>query len=225
VEWSAVAARLREYAAARPRPAAEQCELCGAGIDAAHGHLVDVQTRRLLCACRPCYLLFTHDGAGGARRAAEERPEAQAGGPKLRAVPERYQLVPELCDEGVEWDALQLPIGLAFLFRNSQTGRVTAIYPSPAGATESELPLEEWDHMGAAIPSLTTLQPDVEAVIVRRRLDGPGGDALIVPIDACYELVGAVRRTWRGFQGGDEVWQAIEDFFAVARQRAEGVDA
>ena len=30
-----------------------------------HGHVVNVPRRTLLCVCRPCYLLFTHEGAGG----------------------------------------------------------------------------------------------------------------------------------------------------------------
>jgi hypothetical protein len=35
-----------------------------------------------------------------------------------------------------------------------------------------------------------------------------------VPIDRCYELVGRMRRHWRGFDGGDEVRAQIEVFFA-----------
>src|SRR5581483_11811527 len=97
-------------------------DFCGAGIGVEHGHLVDVPRRALLCVCRPCYLLFTHDGAGGAR---------------FRAVPQRYAAVPELAGTSEHWESLQVPIGLAFFFRNSATGRTTAFYPSPAGATES----------------------------------------------------------------------------------------
>jgi hypothetical protein len=38
-------------------------------------------------------------------------------------------------------------------------------------------------------------------------------------IDACCELVGRVRRHWKGFSGGDEAWSEIETFFATARRR------
>ena len=38
-------------------------------------------------------------------------------------------------------------------------------------------------------------------------------DALIVPIDACYELVGRIRHTWSGIHGGDEVIREIDAFF------------
>jgi Family of unknown function (DUF5947) len=208
VEWPAVAERLRQYAAARdPTPSsAERCELCGANIEPEHGHLVNVPARTLLCVCRPCSLLFTHDGAGGAR---------------FRAVPQRYELLSGLDAARESWESFQIPIGLAFFFRNSTTGRTTAFYPSPAGATESELPLDSWDALVRAVPQLSTLAADVEAVLVRRS-DAGVSDALIVPIDACYELVGRIRRAWRGFHGGDEVWREIDGFFMRATERARG---
>jgi Family of unknown function (DUF5947) len=209
-QWPAVAERLREYAARRAQASAGlsgaegRCEFCGADIEEAHGHLVDLPRRQLLCVCRPCYLLFTHDGAGGAR---------------FRAVPERYQLVPEFAAVPELWERLQVPIGLAFFFASSATGRTTAFYPSPAGATESELSLDAWQQAGSAVPALARMAPDVEAFLVRRAARAV--DALIAPIDACYELVGRIRRAWRGFQGGDEVWQEIDDFFGRVRARAE----
>lgn len=226
IEWPAVAERLREYAAAARRGQApdERCELCGSAIDAEHGHLVNLPSRTLLCVCRPCYLLFTHDGSGGAR---------------FRAVPQRYRVLPNFAAAVDGWELLQIPIGLVFFFRNSATDRTTAFYPSPAGATESELPLDAWDALIREVPALSTLAADVEALLVRRSPgalgDSPSGppvrtegcdrpaatDALIVPIDACYELVGRIRRSWRGFQGGDEVWREIDEFFARSTARAE----
>ena len=216
VEWPAVAERLRAFAARRNRQAAlEVCELCGAAIEEEHGHLVNAANRALLCACRPCYLLFTHDGAGGSR---------------FRAVPQRYLAVPELASAAAVWESLNVPIGLAFFFKNSATGRTAAFYPSPAGATESELPLDAWGSVVGEVPALSTLEPDVEALIVRRRLASPmwggdnispaGSDAFVVPIDVCYELVGRIRRAWRGFQGGDDVWREIDAFFERAADRA-----
>jgi hypothetical protein len=41
-----------------------------------------------------------------------------------------------------------------------------------------------------------------------------------VPIDACYELVGRMRRVWKGFDGGEEAWSEIESFFALVRERS-----
>jgi hypothetical protein len=214
VAWPAVAERLRQYAEARgQRASSERCDFCGVDIASEHGHVADLPRRTLLCVCRPCYLLFTHDGAGGAR---------------FRAVPERYLLLPEFAAARDGWEALDIPIGLAFFLRNSATGRTNAFYPSPAGATESELALGAWETLAAAVPPIATLVPDIEALLVRRTGQAPGGGegsngemtAMIVPIDACYELVGRIRWTWRGFQGGDEVWREIDDFFARALERA-----
>ena len=44
-----------------------------------------------------------------------------------------------------------------------------AFYPSPAGATESLLPLETWEELAAANPLLASLEPDVEALLVCKR--------------------------------------------------------
>jgi hypothetical protein len=203
--WPAVLDRLRQYAAARAeRTTGARCEFCGAGIGEEHGHVVDVPKRALLCVCRGCYLLFTHDGAGGAH---------------FRAVPTRYALLPELRRAPEHWELLDLPIGLAFFFRNSATGRTTAFYPSPAGATESELPLDAWSVLAEKVPLLSTLAADVEALLVRRTATDL--TALIVPIDICYELVGVIRVAWRGLQGGDELWRDVDRFFALAVDRAQ----
>ena len=35
------------------------------------------------------------------------------------------------------WQSLLIPINLAFFYRQSATGKVLAMYPSPAGAIES----------------------------------------------------------------------------------------
>ena len=200
----AVLQRLRE---SRPRPvprAGEHCELCTeplAGRE--HGHLVDLEARRLLCACRGCYLLFTPEGAGGGH---------------YRAVPDRYLALSGVRLSPAQWDALQIPVSVAFFFVNSALDRVAAFYPSPAGATESLLPLETWDELVAAHPALATLEPDVEALLVRT--EGDVSACFLVPIDACYELVGHLRRLWRGFDGGREAHEALDGFFDRVRARA-----
>jgi len=124
--------------------------------------------------------------------------------------------------DDAQWEALQIPVRVAFFFDNSDLGRVVAFYPSPAGATESLLPLEAWADVVAANPALTDLAPDVEALLVRRA--GEGFECFLVPIDACYELVGLVRMHWKGFDGGQEAWEAIDGFFDAVRERSRGVD-
>ena len=197
---------LRRFLA--PRPAAEtgeRCELCAEAIPQEHPHLVDVQARGMLCACRPCWLLFTPRGAGAGR---------------YRPVPDRYLHDPSLRLSEEQWDSLQIPVGVAFLFRNSSLGRMVAFYPSPAGATESLLEPSAWEDMVAADPRLATLADDVEALLLRRPRRGGGAECYLVPIDACYELVGRVRRHWKGFDGGSEAWEEIDAFFAGVRERS-----
>ena len=53
----------------------------------------------------------------------------------------------------------------------------------------------------------------------RARRDGTAS-AILVPIDACYELVGRLRQLWRGFDGGREAHEALDAFFADVRASA-----
>jgi hypothetical protein len=192
-----VLARVR---ASRPAPSdQERCEMCAEPIGEQHQHVVDLVGRGLLCTCRPCYLLFTAEGA-------ELR---------YRAVPDRYLALTDFALFGGQWDELEIPVGLAFFFRNSEQGRTVAFYPGPAGATESELPLGAWDRIVDANPVLGSLAPDVEALIVRMPDRSRSAvEAHLVPIDRCYELVGLLRTAWRGFDGGQEARAVLDAFFA-----------
>jgi hypothetical protein len=206
----AVLQRIRGATAARPSPG-ERCEMCAEPLAEAHDHVVDLEQRSLMCTCHGCYLLFTPDGAGGHR---------------YRAVPDRYLAFTDFRLSATEWDALQIPVSVAFFFVNSSLDRVAAFYPGPAGATESLLSLETWADVVAANPQLGTLVPDVEAFLVR--VDGRDRgrvECFLVPIDACYELVGRLRQLWRGFDGGSEAREALESFFAGVRARARVVAA
>jgi hypothetical protein len=185
------------------RARAEQCEMCRAELDERHGHLVDVEQRSLVCACRACFLLFTAEGAARGRyRAAGERVRYDPAAPR---------------DTG-RWAALRIPVGIAFFFVNSALGHVVASYPSPAGATECELDLSAWEELAAGLPLLRAMKPDVEAILMVH------GDreveAFLVPVDACYSLAGRLRLSWRGFDGGPEVRQEIDSFLASLRERA-----
>jgi sorbitol-specific phosphotransferase system component IIC len=76
-------------------------------------------------------------------------------------------------------------------------------------------------------PILNKIGPDVEALLVNRVGLARGVSAAeyyIVPIDACYKLVGLIRIHWRGLSGGTEVWKEIADFFTQLRTRAEVED-
>ena len=128
-----------------------------------------------------------------------------------RAVPDRYRSDPDFDLTDAQWDDLQVPVAMAFFFHNSVLDRIVAHYPSPAGATESLLDLAAWDDIVARTPLAAELSPDVEALIVRRSREG--NECFLVPIDACYELVGRVRMRWSGFDGGPEARRDIDDFF------------
>ncbi len=173
-----------------PAPKYEKCEMCGAPMEAAHRHVVDLSNRRLICACRPCYLLFTNRGAAGGR---------------LRSVPQRYVKLPKI-------DLAEIPVGVVFFIRDSATDRVKAFYPSPAGATESTVSNESWAEMTGTAPQLAALESDVEALLISKN------DSWIVPVDACYELVGRIKKTWRGFDGGSDAWREINGFFASLQE-------
>jgi len=136
-------------------------------------------------------------------------------------VPDRYVSMDGCALSPSQWDALQIPVSTAFFFFNSEAEQLVAFYPSPAGATESLLPVETWAEMTEANPSLTTMEPDTEALLVRVGDRSGPDESFIVPIDACYELVGYLRRLWRGFDGGTEAHQAMADFFTRVRGRAK----
>jgi Family of unknown function (DUF5947) len=205
-----------------PRPGEETCEFCAAQIPADHGHVADLEQSTLMCGCRACYLLFTHSGAGQTR---QQDPEPGSGRPvgraRYRSIPDRYRSDPSHPLTPAEWDALEIPVGLAFFLRGSASAETTAFYPSPAGATECRLDLEAWGRIAATHPLLGAAEPDVEAILISRgRVDRDVIECFLVPIDACYELAGRMRLQWRGFDGGAEARQSIADFLDRVRERS-----
>lgn len=195
---------LRRLGALRPRAESLwRCDLCAAEIapHPHHEHLLEPAARQVACACTPCALLFPPD--------AHKR--------YLR-VPRRLWHLNrfELTDE--QWDALAVPVNIAYFHTTTRSGEVRVEYPSPAGATESLLTLEGWTDVVAANPVLKRLQPDVEALLVYRI--GSEREHFLVPIDRCFELVGLIRVHWRGLSGGGELWQHVAEFFTDLRQHA-----
>jgi hypothetical protein len=199
---------LRQFAR-KPAQRVEHCELCSVVLRSEHPHLIDPSQRRLLCACDACALLFSG------------RADA-----KFKRVPRRARLLVDFRMSDAEWDGLLIPINLAFFIKNAGDSRVTALYPSPAGATESLLPLETWKSIVQANPVLHEMQPDVEALLVNRvghAREASAAQYFVAPIDECYRLVGLIRVHWRGLSGGELVWQEIGKFFAELRSKAEFV--
>ena len=197
---------VRQFAR-RPRRSVEVCEMCSLELRPEHAHLVELTQRRLHCACDACAMLFSN------------RSDA-----KYKRVPRDVRLLTNFKMSDADWDALLIPINLAFFFQNSLDSRVSTLYPSPAGATESLLPLEAWENIVRNNPILNSMEADVEALLVNRVGAARGlaaAEYYIVPIDACYKLVGLIRIHWRGLSGGTEVWKEIGAFFTDLRSKAE----
>ena len=114
-----------------------------------------------------------------------------------------------------QWDALAIPIDIAFFFHDSAAQRIVALYPGPAGGTQSLLDLQAWTELVADNPWLAQLEPDVEALLVNRS-EG-AREYYRVPIDQCYALTGVIRARWRGVSGGRQAWDAIHRFFAALK--------
>ncbi|HEX2105943.1 MAG TPA: DUF5947 family protein [Solirubrobacteraceae bacterium] len=195
--------RMARRAAREREQALERCDLCGAAIAAEHRHLLDLRARELMCACRPCAVLFDRGAAGGGH---------------YRLVPDRRLRVEDFRLDDAAWADLRLPVDLAFFVHDSDEDRVRAYYPGPMGATESLLGLDAWKELEAANPVLATLAPDVEALLVDRAQGAR--HHFIVPIDDCFALVGLIRTHWKGLTGGRDVWAEIVGFFDRLDRRA-----
>jgi hypothetical protein len=131
--------RLAQRSTVEREAALEHCELCGVPIAAEHRHVLELATRDVKCACRPCGLLF-------------ERAD------RLKLIGTDVHRLHETTVDDQLWEELRLPVDIAFFFR---TGGVTkAYYPSPMGPTESLLMVD--------IPVMDQLSEDVEALLVNR---------------------------------------------------------
>jgi hypothetical protein len=200
-------ANLRKFAEARPndRPlrhaSVEQCELCSIRIPPRHRHLLEMPTQEIVCACDACALRFQDVVEG-----------------RFKLIPRDARALFGFKITDTDWENFALPINLAFFFYNTPNKKMMAYYPSPAGATESLLPLDAWESLRGQNPPLQKMLPDVEALLVNRA--AKSRDYFIAPIDKCYELVGTIRMHWRGLSGGQEVWDKIESFFTHLKTNA-----
>ncbi len=199
---------LRRFA--RPRLPIERCELCSAALAHQHPHLIELSNRQIVCACEACSTLF--DGLQGG---------------KYKRVSRRAWFLKNFHIADGQWESLLIPINMAFFFHSSVQGRMVALYPSPAGAVESLLPLDAWSEIVGKNPVLNGLEPDIEALLVNRvghaHASSPA-EYYFAPIDDCFRLVGLIRTHWKGLSGGNEVWVEIAQFFAALKAHSDAVD-
>ena len=121
--------------------------------------MLNLYERQIVCVCESCWALRSGD------------PEFRPTGSRTLWL-EDFELPEEL------WAQFRIPIGLAFFMHSTVTNCVVAMYPSPAGATESELHFETWsrlvgDEPGPARPGAgrrgADREPDGRAAGVRDR--------------------------------------------------------
>jgi hypothetical protein len=174
----------------------ERCDLCNTTVPSDHRHMLNLYERQIVCVCESCWAL----------RSGE--PDFRPTGTRTLWL-EDFQLPEEL------WAQFRIPIGLAFFMHSTVTNCIVAMYPSPAGATESALHFETWSRLVAMNPVLRDLEPDAEALIVNRVTDPPA--YAIAPIDRCYMLVGLIKASWEGISGGAGVEEAITGYFDELR--------
>lgn len=185
----------------RQRAVVERCEMCSAELTPEHEHLVETSARQLTCVCQACAILFS--GKANA---------------KYRRVPRRILYLPDFQLTDAQWESLLIPINMAFFFHSSTAGKVIALYPSPAGATESLLDFESWNEILESNPVLQEMEPDTEALLVNRVRET--AECYLLPIDECYRLVGLIRTHWHGLSGGTQMWEAIEQFFVELKAKS-----
>ena len=195
-----------QEAATAVEGAQERCELCSEPIPPEHRHLLEVSSREIMCSCRACSILFDS-------KAASEG--------KYRLIPDRRLFLEDFEMSDSQWESLRIPVDMAFFFHSAPAERVVAFYPSPMGPTESLLKLSAWEELERANPVLKGMEQDVEALLVNRARGAR--EHFLVPMDKCYSLVGLIRMHWRGFSGGQEVWEEIEQFFEELRRRSKTV--
>ena len=171
--------------------------------------MVNVEGRQLMCICRGCYLLFTDS-------------HAQL---RYRAVPDRYLAFPDFALDRREWEALQIPVGLAFFFRNSAHGPNRRVLSRPGRRHRVRTGPRRLERDHRRRPPGRACWPTTS----RRCWSGCPTDeqappqCFLVPIDACYEFVGRLRMLWRGFDGGQEAHRFIDEFFAQVEARSQTV--
>jgi hypothetical protein len=191
-------ATLRRFAR-EPQSEAEVCEMCATPLAPVHDHLLEVEKRKVACACSACAILFE----GGAKQ-------------RFRRIPRDVRRLHDFLMDDHEWESLLIPINLAFFAYSSPLARVVANYPSPGGVMESSLDIEYWSVVVERNPVVKSFTPDVETLLVNRI--GESAQYFRAPIDQCFRLAGTLRKHWRGLSGGSEVWQKIDSFFRELNQ-------
>jgi hypothetical protein len=177
----------------------ERCDFCGRAIPSEHRHFADLGEMRFMCACEMCAVRQAERGV-------------------FKPLPNRYVRLTGFNLPAPLWREFAVPVDMAFFMFNSALKRVVGFYPAPTGVTESQLSLQAWEELEQLNPAVRDLAKDLEALLINRTQEPP--EYYIVPIDACYRLVGLMRSSWQGIAGGQEAFAAINRFFQELKERS-----
>jgi hypothetical protein len=181
-------------------PSHARCELCTAEIGDVHRHVLELPTGGVLCACRPCAILFAS-------------PDGFA---RYRTVPDRVRIDPSFA---LPPGRLGIPVGVAFCVRASQDAPFVANFPGPSGIVAAELSPEASNELARATPLAGLVEPAVEALLLHSERGALRTACYLVPVTAAYELAGRLRATWTGFTGGREAERELAAFFGELERR------
>lgn len=183
-------------------PSGDLCDLCGASLPEEHRHIYEATRDRIHCACRGCTILFDR---------------SEAGGGHYRLVPERVVALPDFELDDLLWERFDIPVDLAFCRRMDGDEHIIIQYPGALGAVNSRVEPGAWAELEARNPVLRTLEPGVEALLINQAAGAR--EYWIAPLDLCFELVGLIRRHWKGLGGGEVVWEEVARFFGELREK------
>ena len=128
----------------------ERCELCSAEVGADHPHLIEPASRKLLCTCDACAILFSGMGT------------------KYKRVPRRVLALADFHLSDGQWESLMIPISMAFFFRSTPDAGWSLFIPAPRERRSRCCRSKPGKTSRTPIPSLKEMEADVEALLVNR---------------------------------------------------------
>lgn len=197
--WDFLAGLLRRLI--RFDTAENACAFCQSSTAAHYRHLLDVPSRKILCACQQC--------------ASHVEPLEE----NFKLIPTTARRLSDFQMTDYQWDGLSLPINLAFFYRDNLSGEMAVVYPQPDGLVKDTLSNAQWAVLEEENPALAEMQADIEALLVNRV--GFARDYFIAPVDQCHELADRLLLRWRQGPDGEQAWGEIHEFFTALRKEAE----
>ena len=209
IQRLALSALLRIAASGPAQPAGERCEMCAEPIGEEHQHVVNLESRSLMCTCRACYLLFTDRGPSCAT--APSRPLPLVPGPSSwtgrSGTSWRSRWAWPSCSTTRCWGAPSLSIPA----RQAPRSRNCPWTPGPGSSRPTLSSPCCARHGGAADP---------------RTRPRPGPGALPSGADRYVLRTGRPpARVWKGFDGGQESRQELAGFFDRISSRSRPAPA